>query len=286
MSANLEGKIKIELGEVQKTLLLPLLGRARDYESRNSILKDKYAHDIVERLDYDFGDFLQRAPGQFMINCAVRAYHLDSALRETIARHPDTTVVNIGAGLDTAFQRVDNGRIYWYDLDLPDTIALRRKLIAEGERNRFIAKSVFDTTWFKDIELRGSKIFFIAAGVLVYLPEDQTRKVFEGMIREFPGSEIMFDIYSRKLMWLRNKTIASGRVKSELFVTHRWAVNSARKVARWNDRISIVDAFPYYSRIDLGKYWDAKDLAPLRLLNFFRMIKMVHLRLGYHENQF
>ncbi len=274
----MEGKVKIDLGEVQKTLLIPLFGRAVDYESPKSLLKDRYAYEIVQRLDYEFKGALAKAPAQHVINCAVRAYHLDAALLQVIARHPDATVINIGAGLDTAFHRVDNGKIYWYDLDLPDTIELRRKMIPEGERNRYIAKSVFDRTWFKDVEVRGSKVFMMAAGVLVYLPEGEIKKLFVDLAREFPGGEIMFDAYSRTLLRMRNKAIKGERMRSELFIPHQWGIGAVKEFEAWSDRIKVVDAFPYYSRIDLGQYWDRRLLAPLKVLNFFRVIKMVRLR--------
>jgi len=46
--------IKIELGAVQETLLLPLLARSIESEKDNPILYDTYARDIVARIDYDF----------------------------------------------------------------------------------------------------------------------------------------------------------------------------------------------------------------------------------------
>lgn len=55
-------------------------------------------------------------------------------LVEILRDHPDAVIVNLGAGLDTTFQRIDNGRIFWYGLDLPDSIDLRKRLIPEGFR--------------------------------------------------------------------------------------------------------------------------------------------------------
>src|SRR5664280_281176 len=111
----------------------------------------------------------------YQVNWATRAYHIDSIIIKIIADFPDATIVNIGAGLDTTFQRIDNGKIFWYDLDLQDTIELRRKLIPESERNRFISKSVLDFTWCKDIEVIRSKVIFIAAGVLCYFDKESVR---------------------------------------------------------------------------------------------------------------
>jgi O-methyltransferase involved in polyketide biosynthesis len=274
----MNNKVNIKLGEVQKTLLIPLFGRAKEYEKPDPLVKDKYAREIVEKIDFDFEAAFTHVPFQFTLNCVIRAHHLDHALLKVIEKHPDATIVNIGAGLDTTFRRVDNGKIFWYDLDLPDSIELRRKLIPETDRNKFIAKSVFDTSWFKDIKIRGSKVFFMSAGVLVYLEESEIQRLFLEMIHEFPDSEIMFEIYSRKFLWLRNHVLAKGQLKSELFSPMKWGVNSAKEIAKWSPKIAILDEFPYYSRIKLENYWDERTLTPIKIMNFFRVMKIVHLQ--------
>jgi O-methyltransferase involved in polyketide biosynthesis len=271
-------KVKIDLGEVQSTLLIPLYGRAMDYEKKNSLLNDKYAHDIVEQIDFDFETEFKKMPVQSSIMSAVRAYHLDSALLKFINKYPDVTIVNIGAGLDTTFHRVDNGKIFWYDLDLPDTIALRRQLIPETERNKFIARSVFDRSWFKDIKERRSKVFFMTAGVFVYFYEEEIKSLFMDMIREFPESEIIFEIYSKIFLWLRNRMIADH--KHSVASRWYWGINSAKVIAKWSDKIQIIDEFPYFSRINLADYWDKKSLSSIKTMNIFKFMKMVYLRLG------
>jgi len=42
--------------------------------------------------------------------------------------------VNIGCGFDTTFERIDNGKITFYDLDLPDVINLRKQFISNCSR--------------------------------------------------------------------------------------------------------------------------------------------------------
>ncbi|MGA7161103.1 MAG: class I SAM-dependent methyltransferase [Bacteroidota bacterium] len=276
----MNNKVKINLGEVQSTLLIPLYGRAKEYEKEHPLIKDKYAHDIIEKIDFDFETEFQQMPIQMSINSTIRTYHLDSAISRFIGQYPDATIVNIGAGLDTTFQRIDNGRIFWYDLDLPDSIALRRKLIPETNRNIFISKSVFDTSWFQDIKERRSKVFFMAAGVLVYLEEGQIKPLFLKLIQQFPGSEIEFDIYSKMFLWLRNNLLANRNKKSKVIANWHWGVNSGKAITKWSDKITIIDEFPYYSRIDLEKYWDAKSLSFIKAMNFFNPMKMLHLKLG------
>jgi len=219
-------------------------------------------------------------PIQMSINSAIRAYHLDSAISKFISKYPDATIINIGAGLDTTFHRIDNGTIFWYDLDLPDSIELRQKLIPETKRNIYISKSVFDTSWFQDIKERRSKVFFMAAGVLVYLEEQQIKELFLKLIQEFPESEIEFDTYSKTVLWLRNNLLAKRNQKSKVLANWHWGVNSAKAITKWSDKIKIIDEFPYYSRIDLEKYLDKKSLSFIKMVSFFNSMKMVHLKFG------
>ncbi|MEM6989215.1 MAG: class I SAM-dependent methyltransferase, partial [Myxococcota bacterium] len=44
----------VELGDVQETLLIPLLARAVETSRSNGLLEDPRAVEIVEQLDYDF----------------------------------------------------------------------------------------------------------------------------------------------------------------------------------------------------------------------------------------
>lgn len=68
---------------------------------------------------------------------------IDRYARDFLSRHPEAAVVHIGCGLDSRFERVDNGKVEWYDLDLPDVIELRRKFIGdEGERYHLLDCSV------------------------------------------------------------------------------------------------------------------------------------------------
>ena len=74
-------------------------------------------------------------------------------------------MIDLGAGLDTAFYRVDNGLIYWYDLDLPSVIQLRSELlpVPEPDRVTYITKSLFDPAWFTEVKNTENGVFMIAA---------------------------------------------------------------------------------------------------------------------------
>lgn len=80
-------------------------------------------------------------------------YNADSPVADNpyVRERPEGTVVDLGCGLSTRFDRLDNGRLRWFDLDVEDTMALRRKFFDDGDRYTMIAGSLFDTDWYPQI---------------------------------------------------------------------------------------------------------------------------------------
>ena len=76
------------------------------------------------------------------VGCVVRGWYFDRAVRRFIERYPHPVVVNVGCGLDTRFQRIADPKAIFYDMDLPEVIALRRELIPEQPANHYLADSL------------------------------------------------------------------------------------------------------------------------------------------------
>jgi hypothetical protein len=126
-------------------------GRAREAQKKDPIVFDTYAREIVDRIGYDFSKIEGTLTESLQMTWAIPAYNFDATIRTFLASHKDALVVNIGAGLDTAFQRIDNGTVRWVNIDLPDVVSVRQKLLPDSERELTIGKSVFDYTWMDDI---------------------------------------------------------------------------------------------------------------------------------------
>jgi len=118
-------------------------------------------------------------------------------------------VVNLGGGLDTQFYRVDNGRVLWFEIDLPESIGVRREFFEETARHRMLACSALDFRWMEEIEGR-SPVMFVAAGLLPYLPPDEVKRLVATLATRFPGSEMVFDTVSE---WF-SKLSLKGRPRS------------------------------------------------------------------------
>ncbi|BDH59135.1 class I SAM-dependent methyltransferase [Tsukamurella sp. PLM1] len=180
---------KIELGDIQETLLIPLYGRARDAAAKRSVLGDSTAIELVDAIDYDFGRFT----GPSLPGSVLRASIFDQYVRDFLAEHPDGTVVDLGCGLSTRFDRLDNGTVRWFDLDVPDTMALRRKFFSDAERYTMIAGSIFEEDWYEQVAERGGPVLLLSEAVLLYFPDERVRDVLGRLARRFVGDRIALD---------------------------------------------------------------------------------------------
>ncbi len=114
-----------------------------------------------------------------------------------LAEHPDGVIVDLGCGLNTRFERIDNGRVKWYGLDLPEVIALRKELLDETPRSHLLGCSVLDFSWMDALSGQAGKpILFLAEAVLVYLEEADVKRLVQTLAGRFPGAELVCEAYS------------------------------------------------------------------------------------------
>jgi O-methyltransferase involved in polyketide biosynthesis len=237
-------KIAVDLGHVQKTLFLPLWGRATESKKAQPLLVDQTAVRIMEQVNYDFSAMTKRLTPVTQSAWIMRSLHTDRVVRAFVAKYPDGTIVNLGCGLDTTFERVDNGQLRWYDLDLPDAIALRRNFIRETDRRRFIASSFLEEEWLKDIVVE-SQALFIAAGVFYYFTEDEIQGFLRWLADRFPGSEALFDVASPLGVTTANRmVIRNGGLDEKSYLT--WALASPKVITGWDRRFRIVQLLYYF----------------------------------------
>jgi O-methyltransferase involved in polyketide biosynthesis len=252
-----------ELGSVQKTLLLPLWGRAVEAAKPHPLLVDRTAVEIIATIDYDFSTI-------------ARSLHTDRTIRGFLARHPDATFVNLGCGLDTTFEQADNGRLNWYDLDLPDVIELRKRYIPEGPRRRLLACSLLGEAWLRQIGTADA-IFFLASGVFYYLEEAQMKAFLARLANVFPGSQILFDSCSPRGLRIANQRVikAGGMDDSAIL---KWGLQRAKDLEQWDSRIVVLAEYPLFRNMRRGL--SLKEKWGTFLSDRLRIMSMVYLRLG------
>lgn len=188
----------VELGPVQETLLVPLYGRANLTREGSMLISDPKAVEIVKALDYDFSRF---DGSMSLVGSVLRTRIFDHWVARWLDDHPTGTVVEIGAGLNTRYERLDNGRARWFELDLPDALALRRRFFTDTERRTMLAGSVLDDGWIETVAASPGPWLFAAEAVLIYLPEPDVRRVVSRLARRFPGSLLALDTWGT---WMRD----------------------------------------------------------------------------------
>ncbi len=162
--------MQLQLGDVETTALIPVAIKASETQRKNPRVRDEMAVKIIEHLQFDPKPF-----DKFMSHEGViaRTVMLDRMVNAFLEQHPNAVVVNLGAGFDNRFARVDNGQILWFDLDLPDSIAARKKAFEPRDRVTMIAGSILEEDWCAQIQaaLKNQKgpALFLAEGLFMYL---------------------------------------------------------------------------------------------------------------------
>lgn len=235
------------LSGVAETLLIPLYIRAIESQRPDALLKDEKAVALVTQMASAFSEIKQiKMDENDKLTLILRNREFDRYVQEFLTRYPQAVVVHIGCGLDARFERVDNGKVEWFDLDLPEVIELRRKFIGdEGGRYHFIACSAFDNSWIGTVSIHRQRPFlFLAEGVFMYFKETQVKSLVLTLRDHFPGAELVFDAFSPFLVRMNNFRFKVSRTK--LSARYHWGLKRGKDLESWVEGISLLDKwFPF-----------------------------------------
>jgi len=225
----------IQLGQVQESLLVPLYARALDSLKKHPILKDPKAVEMVQSIDWDFRRFNQ---WRRVVGCTLRTAMFDEWVKGFLSRHPEGTVVEIGAGLNTRFERLDNGALHWFDLDLPDTVELRKKFFIDSERRVTLAASVVDPGWMAAVRESPGPYCFVAEAVFIYLTEPEVKAALAQIAANFPRLSIAFDTVTLQAINHENKDHARRKLDARF----AWACEDPKEIERWKIGLRLVES--------------------------------------------
>lgn len=266
------------LNGVTETLLITLYIRAMESQRPDALVKDERAEALVRQLDPEtLRKTLALTEGTGRLVLILKSREFDRFAQDFLAHHPDAVVVHIGCGLDTRFERVDNGQVEWFDLDLPEVINLRRELLG-GEVGRYhlLAGSVQEDAWLEVVEAHRQRPFlFVAEGVFMYFTEAQVRSLVLRLKEHFPGAELVFDAYSPFMRWAHNLRVIRKRVGVRLL----WGLKHSQDLEAWGHQgtgggIRLLDQrFPFqFPEVDQRRALRVRLFSPLvaRGIGIFR----------------
>jgi O-methyltransferase involved in polyketide biosynthesis len=266
-------KVTPILEGISKTLLITMYTRAIESQRPDAMIKDEKAVEIVNQMKVDFSRL--KLQGHDEVALILRVRQFDSKARDFMGRNPDAVVVHFGCGLDTRFERVDDGRVEWFDLDLPEAIELRRKLIGgEGGRYHLVSGSAFEDAWLEIVRPYAGRAFlFMAEGVFPYFEETQIKTLFLKICDIFPGAELVCDAHTPFVIRTDNLQLALSGVKARL----HWGLKHGTDVEHWGQGILLMDEWFYFDNPE-------PRMAPYRWMRYFpllgRSTGIFHYRLG------
>jgi Leucine carboxyl methyltransferase len=151
-------------------------------------------------IDYPFEErFGAGRLGQWQ---ALRAKCFDREARRFLDVHPGGTVVALGEGLETQFWRVDDARVRWLTVDVPEVTELRRRLLPRSSRLRALSCSALDPRWLDEVHA-GNSVLVTAQGLFMYFERDDVHRLIGTIAERLRHQALVFDAVPR---WLSERS--------------------------------------------------------------------------------
>lgn len=293
MDSSMDEVMRVEA--VSETLFLPLYSLALESQREDPILADPGAVALTRALNQSFAGSdlpLHRRlvngdlPPTLVTTMALRIRRFDRYVADFLARQPQGVVVNLGCGLDDRRRRTDNGRVRWFDLDLPEVIKLRRSLLPESDRMRFLASSVLDLRWLDALPHEpGHRFLFVAEGLFMYLPPDGVRTLVLALRQRHPGAELVAEVAHATIVRLMRGRLSRGKFRRQFGISadvvYQFGLRDSHDMQQWAPGLVLLDDWTYFDEPQPRLGW-------MRLLArwplFRRAQWTVHYRLGTAPN--
>ena len=268
---------KSELGVIEDTLYVPMLGRIYASEHCRDILYDKKALELKEKIPSDI--LAHDTQTQYtLLASASRSANVDRYIADFLKRKPDGIIVQLGCGLETAFYRNGNGKTQWYAVDLPHVIDYRKTLLPEPSREKYISGDAFQEDWLKEIrsEYPHSPLLVTASGLFYYFEEEKILSLLR-MLHRYGNIELLFDTDNKSGMTMMKKKHMKtvGHEDAQMF----FYVDAAKELAgKIDSNARILAEEKYYSHIK-KKGLKLSCKASMVISDWLGMVKMIHLSL-------
>ncbi len=281
-------ELNININDISETAFLTLQCHAIDAASEAPILNDKSA---VETLNAFKGHFLKsgsalhkklfqnKVKRNLVTHTVLRAKKYDEYILKFIGQHPSATVVNIGCGLDNRFERINNGSLHFFDLDLPDIMDIKKQIFHEETNYHQISQSVFDLDWLEKIKTE--HVIIVAEGVFMYCHEQDVKRLFQALYERLNKPEIVFEVFNSKWLTSWRKKIMEFKLQKELKLgvgaTFKFGIADSDEIETWNPAFRLIDDWSYLDSDELNS-------SVMRLFRNYDSFRKVQWTVHYELN--
>ena len=205
----MQTKKEVALSGVSETMLQTIYARAKESRGRGAI-HDPKAEEIIGGLQYDFT--LADSDKAMHSGVIARTIVLDRLVGAWLKEHKGGVVVNIACGLDTRCYRMQ-GYGHWYNLDLPETIAVRKRLLPEDGAISQIAMSAMDD-WGGRIAEQDVPVLVVIEGLTMYLTQADVQRIFAVIAGRFQSAAVLVETMNPVVVKrFREKSIEGSHAK-------------------------------------------------------------------------
>ena len=198
----------MNLSAVSKTLFIPL--SARIFASKNfpEYFYDEKALSLEKIVQTNCESVQEKSSEYALMASAARYYNMDDIVRKFCAKYPKSNVFYLGAGLETACFRLKITNTYFYEIDLPEVVELRRQVLSGCANDTLIGCDMFDTAWARSID-KGLPTLLVACGVFQYFTREQVLNLIRELKSAFKNAELVFDATNETGLKYANKYVKS-----------------------------------------------------------------------------
>ncbi|KAK4451386.1 S-adenosyl-L-methionine-dependent methyltransferase [Podospora aff. communis PSN243] len=246
-------KVKIPFTGAPSTLLITLYSRCLDALAPIPHLNDQHVTNIVPNVDYDFSQ-LGITAGT-VATVVLRSKLLDDWITDFLSKHSSATVLHLACGLDTRALRLKWGEgVRWIDIDLPEVVEVRRKLVPEPEGGRdytLLAGSVTDPEFVMTLP-NDRPTVVVMEGLTMYLEPEDGKKMISVVCGhlEKEGGELVLDC----LGWLALSIQGFYHFTKQTSSTLRWAIDDTKVLQEEHKGLEVLDVVPLCSLNEAGRW--------------------------------
>ena len=264
------------LNTVSETALITLKSRVQEAEKDEPVIRDEVAQECLAKirpllpLEMQNRVLNRNLPATLTRHIALRARKYDSYAKDFLAKNKAGLVVSLGCGFDTRYWRVSERAWNYIEVDLPEVIEAKKKVLGDRLTYRTIGSSVLDEGWIEEVRsIQKENILFLAEGLLMYLPQAEVVGLFNKLAGAFSKSEIVFEVINKKYtkgLWKKSVESKMKRsLGSEAGASYQFGVRKAGEVEAYNPAIKVVEEWSYF---------EDEDIRP-RFLRLFRHFKLM-----------
>ncbi|AEC01526.1 class I SAM-dependent methyltransferase [Parasphaerochaeta coccoides] len=259
---------------VADTLFIPL--EARIYVSKKY---PEYFYDekALSLEKYIADDIIQKKSSEYSFMASVARYHnMDDMVRTYIAQNGTCNVIYLGAGLETAYFRLNNKQAFFYEIDLPEVIHSRRIVLGDNENESLIGGNAFDVVWAAHID-KALPTLLLASGVFQYFKQEKIIKLIHNVRDTFDNAEFIFDATNQIGIKYANAYVRkTGNTDAQMY----FYINDSTEFARQTGTV-LLEERPFFTqaRIMLAKRLKLYTRIAMKVADDKKRTIIVHLKL-------